>query len=68
LGEEFLLKKVTSHTPENRAENSTVLREGTPVPLIVADGFTAEEAKPGQTITFVLAHDFDNLNWAHSII
>jgi hypothetical protein len=57
LGEEFLLKKVTSHTPEHRAANFTVLREGTPVPLIVVDGFSAEGATPGQTITFVLAQE-----------
>jgi hypothetical protein len=57
LGEEFLLKHVTSHTPENHAANFQVLREGTSVPLIVVDGFNTEQAAPGQTITFVLAQD-----------
>jgi hypothetical protein len=57
LGEEFLLKHVTSHTPENQAERSLVLHEGTAVPLIVVDGFSGQGVTPGQTITFVLADD-----------
>lgn len=57
LGEEFLFKKITSHAPKDQAAKAPVLREGTPVPLIVVDGFSTEGASPGQIITFVLAQD-----------
>jgi len=58
LAEEFLLKKVTSHTPDvQSAASAPVLYEGSRVPLIAVDGFSAEGAKPGQTVTFVLAED-----------
>ena len=57
LGQEFLLKKLTSHIPKQQHENALVLREGTPVPLIVVDGFSAEGVTPGQPVTLVLAQD-----------
>ena len=57
LGQEFFLKRVTSHTPKDPLANVPLLREGTPVPLIVVDGFNRDGATAGQTITFVLAND-----------
>lgn len=58
LFEELLLKKLTTHAPEDQsAANVTVLREGTPVTLIAVEGFGAQAAKAGQTATFVLARD-----------
>jgi hypothetical protein len=58
LFEEFLLKKLTPHTPNLRpAANAPVLREGTPVRLIAVNGFGAQGPVAGQTVTFVLAQD-----------
>jgi len=57
LSEEFLLKKVTSHVPEESAVQSTVLREGIPVMLVAVDGFSGQVLTAGQTVTFVLAED-----------
>jgi hypothetical protein len=58
FAEEFLLKKMTSHTPEAPSETDrTVLREGTPVPLIAADGLFKEGAENNRTVNFVLADD-----------
>lgn len=58
LFEEFLLKKLTTHTPDVQpAANAPVLREGTPVKLIVVNGFGAQATTAGQTVTFVLAQD-----------
>ena len=58
LAEELFLKKVTSNTPEvQSAANTPVLREGTAVPLIAVDGFSAETVTAGQTVTLVLAED-----------
>ena len=56
LGQEFLLKKVTSHVPESAAQ-PTVLREGTPVMLVALDGLSGHGVTAGQTVTFVLADD-----------
>ncbi|MBV8730150.1 MAG: carboxypeptidase regulatory-like domain-containing protein [Acidobacteriia bacterium] len=58
LGEEFFFKRLTSHTPKLRATaDLPVLQEGTAVPLIAVDGFSAEGPAPGQTLTFVLARE-----------
>ncbi|HEX4164788.1 MAG TPA: carboxypeptidase-like regulatory domain-containing protein [Bryobacteraceae bacterium] len=58
LGEEFLLKKFTSHAPADKlAKNVPTLTEGTPVSLIAVDGLTTEGAIPGQRVSFVLAQD-----------
>jgi hypothetical protein len=57
LGEEFLLKHVTSHTRELRSTNAMVLREGSRVALIAVDGFGKEGVKTGEPVTFVLAKD-----------
>jgi hypothetical protein len=58
LAEEFLLKKLTTNRPQNdSAAGTTVLREGSPVTLIVVDGFGREQAASGQVVTFVLAQD-----------
>jgi hypothetical protein len=58
FGQEFFLKKVTSHAPTFRAAaQGPVLREGTSVPLIAVDGFGAEGAVAGKEVTFVLAQD-----------
>jgi Carboxypeptidase regulatory-like domain len=57
LAEEFLLKKVTSHVPEESAAQPTVLREGIPVTLVAVDGFNGQGVTAGQTVTFVLAQD-----------
>ena len=55
LGQEFLLKKVTSHQPKLQSAANIVLREGTPVRLIAARGFSAEEVEDGRTVAFILA-------------
>jgi carboxypeptidase family protein len=55
LSEELFLKKFTSHAP--RAATPPVLRKGIPVKLIAVDGFAAQGATAGQTVTFVLAED-----------
>ena len=58
LFEEFLLKKLTTHTPDIQpAANGLVLHEGTPVRLIVVNGFGAQGGTASQTVTFVLAED-----------
>lgn len=58
LFEEFVLKKLTTHTPDVQpAAPAPVLREGTPVRLIAVNSFGAEGATAGQTVTFVLAQD-----------
>lgn len=57
LGQEFLLKKVTSHVPEASAAQPPVLREGTPVMLVAVDGLSGQGVTAGQTVTFVLADD-----------
>jgi hypothetical protein len=60
FGEEFFLKKVTNHAPAfQAAAHGPVLREGTPVPLIAVDGFSAEGAAPGKTVSFVLAQNLE---------
>jgi hypothetical protein len=56
LGQEFLLKKLTSHKPELQSA-ATVLREGTPVRLIAVDDFSADEAHDGRTVNFILAEE-----------
>ena len=56
LGQEFFLKRLTSHVPEAAAK-PPVLREGTPVTMIAVDGFGAQRAAAGQTVTFVVAED-----------
>ena len=56
LGEEFLLKKFTSHAPGTAASVPT-LREGTPVKLIAVDGFGSQGVVGGQTVTLVLAEE-----------
>jgi hypothetical protein len=50
LGEEFLLKKVTSHVPEGSAAQAPVLREGTPVMLVALDGLSGHGVTAGQTV------------------
>jgi len=57
LAEEFLFKKITSHVPEESAQQAAVLREGTPVMLVAVDGFRTAGPATGQTVTFVLADD-----------
>ena len=58
LAEELFLKKETRNTPTvQSAANTPVLREGTAVPLIAVDGFSAETVTAGQTVTLVLAQD-----------
>jgi hypothetical protein len=57
LGEEFFLKKLTSHAPEGSAARVPTLREGTPVKLIAVDGFGSQGVAGGQTVTFVLAEE-----------
>jgi hypothetical protein len=57
LGEEFLLKKLTSHAPGESAASKPTLREGTPVKLIAVDGFGSQGVVGGQTVTFVLAEE-----------
>ena len=58
LGQEFFLKRLTSHTPKVQpAADVPVLPEGTPVPLIAVDGFSAQGATAGRIVTFVLAQD-----------
>jgi hypothetical protein len=55
LAQELVLKKFTSNTPA--VANVPVLREGTPVPLIAVDGFSADGATTGKTVSFVLTQD-----------
>ncbi len=55
LGEEFFLKKYTSHAPRGSAASVPTLREGTPVKLIAVDGLGSQGVAGGQTVTFVLA-------------
>jgi hypothetical protein len=58
LGEEFFLRRLTTNTPKVQpAADVPVLHEGTPVPLIAVDGFSAQGATAGQIITFVLTQD-----------
>jgi len=57
LGEEFFLKRVTSHKPVASAENRVLLREGTPVTLIAVQGLDGQATTVGQTVTFVLAQE-----------
>jgi hypothetical protein len=57
LGEEFFLKKLTSHTPSESSANVPTLREGTPVKLIAVSGFGPQGVIGGQTVTFVLAEE-----------
>ena len=55
LGQEFFLKRVTTHAPNKPAAEVPTLREGTPVKLIALNGFGAQPVTGGQTVTFVLA-------------
>jgi hypothetical protein len=57
LGEEFFLKKVTSHAPAASAVRPPVLPEGTPVTLIAVGGFDGQVPTVGQAVTFVLAQE-----------
>lgn len=57
LGEEFFLKKFTSHAPGESAATAPTLREGTPVKLIAVNGFGPQGVIGGQTVTFVLAEE-----------
>jgi hypothetical protein len=57
LGQEFVLKKLTSHKAELQSAANAVLREGTPVRLIAAHGFSAEEAQAGRPVSFILAEE-----------
>jgi hypothetical protein len=57
LGQEFFLKKFTSHAPRGPAASVPTLREGTPVKLIAVDGFGSQGIIGGQTVTFVLAEE-----------
>jgi hypothetical protein len=58
LAQEFFLKRLTHNVPDDRSDTVVpVLPEGSPVSLIAVDGFSAEGAAVGQTVTFVLADD-----------
>jgi hypothetical protein len=57
LGQEFFLKKFTSHAPAGSAASVPTLREGTPVKLIAVDGFGSHGVVGGRTVTFVLAEE-----------
>jgi hypothetical protein len=58
LGQEFLLKKLTSHVPGNQsAASAPVLREGTPVALIAVDRLSTDTVSAGATVRFVLAEN-----------
>ena len=57
VAQEFLLKKLTSHKAELPSRATTVLREGTPVRLIPAHGFSAEEAQDGRPVELILAEE-----------
>jgi hypothetical protein len=58
LAQELFLKRLTHNAPDDQsAVEVPVLPEGRPVPLIAVDGFSAEGAAVGQTVTFVLAED-----------
>ena len=57
VAQEFLLHKVTSHTPKPQPALATVLREGTRVRLIAVHGFSAAETHDGGKVDFVLAEE-----------
>jgi hypothetical protein len=57
LAQEFVFSRLTSHKPVQAAASRTVLREGTPVPLIAVDAVLAEPAKDGRSVNFVLEED-----------
>lgn len=58
IAQEFFLKKLTSHTPNDRSDpNVPVLREGTPVSLIAVGGLSTKGVTTGKTVNFVLAQD-----------
>ena len=57
LFQEFALRGLTSHRPVAEYPSGAVLRAGTPVKLIAADGLSTQETEKGQTVTFVLAED-----------
>lgn len=58
LAQEFVLRNLTTHARRaSLAENTAVLREGTPVPLIAVGAFSPRTAPNGQTVRFVLAQD-----------
>jgi len=58
LAEEFFLKKLTTNAPRRESlVDVPVLREGTVVPLIAVDGFSAEGTAVGRAVSFVLAED-----------
>ena len=55
LSQEFFLKRLTHNAPDDRlATVGPVLPEGTPVPLIVVEGISAEGAAVGQTSLWFL--------------
>jgi hypothetical protein len=57
LGQEFFLKKFTTHPPRGSTASAPTLREGTAVKLIAVDGFGSQGVVGGQTVTFVLAEE-----------
>jgi hypothetical protein len=57
LGQEFFLKKLTTHAPGGSAASVPTLREGTPVKLIAVDGFGSQGVVGGQAVTLVLAEE-----------
>ena len=57
LAQELFLRRLTHNAPDRSAAEVPVLPEGSPVPLIAVDGFSAQGAAVGQTVTFVLAED-----------
>jgi hypothetical protein len=58
LAQEFLAKRLTHNAPKVQpVADVPVLPEGTPVPLIAVEGFGADGAVVGQTVTFVLTQD-----------
>jgi hypothetical protein len=58
LAQEFFLKRLTHNAPDDRsAAVAVILPEGSPMQLIAVDGFNAEGAAVGQTVTLVLAED-----------
>ncbi len=59
LGEEFFLKKVTSHAPAASAVPPPVLTEGTPVTLIAVAGFDRQVPTVGQTVTLCAGPGID---------
>jgi hypothetical protein len=54
FAQEFLLRKITSHKGELPAAPTTILREGSPVRLIAAQGFSGTE---GRRLDLILAED-----------